>query len=150
MIGLDFVFEARVTVASALVIGESSHGLRRVIPILGGRVTGPRFNGDVIPGGADWQVVRPDGVLYLEARYTLRADDGTLVQVTNCGLRHGPPEVIAKMTRGEPVAANSYYCRTMAEFEAPAGAHEWLNRGVFAGEAERTPSEVIVRFHLIT
>jgi Protein of unknown function (DUF3237) len=149
-IGLEFVFEVRVAVASALVIGESSHGVRRVVPILGGRVIGPRFNGEVIPGGADWQIVRPDGVMQLEARYTLRAGDGTLVQVTNRGLRHGPPGIIAAMLRGEAVAPEAYYCRTVAEFEAPAGPHDWLNRGIFAGAAERTPSEAIVRFHLVT
>ena len=88
---LEHVFTVQVAVAPPLVIGESSRGMRRIIPILGGQVEGPRLRGEVLPGGADWQYVRPDGVLQLTARYTLRADDGALIQVVNRGLRHGPP-----------------------------------------------------------
>ncbi|HXS29572.1 MAG TPA: DUF3237 family protein, partial [Steroidobacteraceae bacterium] len=97
---LEHVFTVQVAVAPPLVIGESSHGLRRIIPILGGEVEGPRLRGEVLPGGADWQYIRPDGVLQLTARYTLRAADGTLIQVVNRGLRHGPPEVMERMSRG--------------------------------------------------
>jgi hypothetical protein len=148
---LQFVFEARVAVAPPLVIGNSSHGLRRIVPILGGRCEGPRLQGEVLPGGADWQVVRPDGVLQLEARYTICAEDGTLIQVVNRGLRHGPAEVLERIFRGEVVSPDEYYFRSVAEFEAPAGGpHEWLNKGVFVGAAERRASEAIVAFHLVT
>lgn len=145
----EFVFEAQVKVDSALIIGQSSRGLRRVVPILGGSFTGPRLAGSVLPGGADWQFVRPDGVLSLEARYTLQVDDGTLIAVTNRGMRHGPAEIIAKIGRGEDVPADSYYFRTVAEFEAPIGKHDWLNKGVFLGLAERRAGVAVVRYHLL-
>lgn len=143
-----FAFEAHVTVASPLVIGDATIGLRRVIPITGGTVSGPRLKGRVVPGGADWQVVRPDGVLALEAKYTLESHDGVLIMVTNRGMRHGPPAVIERLSRGEPVDPSEYYFRTSAEFEAPANSsYAWLNRAVFVGIAARTASAAIVRFH---
>ena len=145
----EFVFEVSAEVDDALVIGQTSHGLRRVIPIRGGTVSGPRLSGTILPGGADWQYVRPDGVLSLEARYTVKTTQGALVSVTNRGLRHGPPEIIERITRGEPVPAGSYYFRTVAEFEAPLGPLDWLNKGLFLGLAERRPGAAIVRFHLL-
>lgn len=144
----EFVFEVVAEVEAPLVVGQTSRGLRRVIPIRGGTVSGPRLSGTILPGGADWQYVRPDGVLSLEARYTIRAESGELVSVINRGLRHGPPEIIDRITRGEPVPADSYYFRTTAEFEAPLGPLEWLNKGLFLGIAERRPGAAIVRFHL--
>ena len=143
-----FAFEARVTVASPLVVGPATIGLRRIVPITGGTVTGPRFTGRVVPGGADWQVVRPDGVLQIEAKYTLESSDGVLIMVTNRGMRHGPAAVIDKLARGEAVDPSQYYFRTSAEFEAPAESkYAWLNRAVFIGVAERTAAAAIVRFH---
>ena len=145
-----FAFEARVTVATPQIIGQSSRGLRRVVPITGGTFEGPRIRGRVVPGGADWQVVRPDGVLSLEAKYTLEASDGALIMVTNRGMRHGPPDVIEKLTRGEAVDPSRYYFRTVAEFEvALESAHAWLNRAMFIGIAERLPGAAIVRFYEI-
>ena len=145
----EFVFEVTADVEAPLVIGQTSRGLRRVIPIKGGTVVGPRLSGTILPGGADWQYVRPDGVLSLEARYTIRAAEGALVSVINRGLRHGPPEIIERITRGESVPEGSYYFRTVAEFEAPVGPLEWLNKGLFLGLAERRPNAAIVRFHLV-
>ena len=143
-----FAFEAHVAVASPLIVGQAPLGVRRVVPITGGKVTGPLLNGRVVPGGADWQFVRSDGVLVVEAKYTLESHDGVLIMVTNRGMRHGPPQVIEKLTRGEPVDAAQYYFRTVAEFEAPIdGPHAWLNRAMFVGVAERTASAAIIRFH---
>lgn len=143
-----FAFEARVAVSSPQVVGPSSHGLRRIVPITGGTFAGPRIEGTVVPGGADWQFVRPDGVLAIEAKYTLRAKDGALIMVTNRGMRHGPPDIIAKLARGEPVDAQAYYFRTTAEFEAPLESeHAWLNRAIFVGVAERKADAAIVRFY---
>jgi hypothetical protein len=144
----EFVFEVRAEVAAPLVIGPSSHGLRRVVPILGGSVKGPRLTGRVVPGGADWQYVRPDGVLSVEAKYTLEADDGALIMVTNRGMRHGPAEVIERIMRGEEVPASAYYFRTVAELEAPLGGpYEWMNKALFIGIAERKAAAAIVRFY---
>lgn len=146
---LEFAFEARVKVAEPLVVGQSSHGLRRIIPILGGRCSGPLLEAEVLPGGADWQFVRPDGVVSLEARYTLRTPDGALVQVINRGLRHGPAGVLERIARGEEVDPATYYFRTVAEFEAPLGPHEWLNKALFLGAARRLRDEAIVAFHRV-
>jgi hypothetical protein len=147
---LEFVFEVRANVAAALVIGPSSKGLRRIVPIVGGTCDGPRLSAEVLPGGADWQYIRPDGVLSLEARYTLRATDGALIQVINRGMRHGPPEIMAQIMRGEPVPPEAYYFRTVAEFEAPIGVHDWLNKCIVVGVAERKADAAIVRFHRVT
>jgi hypothetical protein len=143
-----FAFEAHVAVEQPLIVGPSSHGLRRVVPIIGGVVSGPLLQGRVVPGGADWQVVRPDGVLAVEAKYTLQAADGTLIMVTNRGMRHGAPEVIEKLYRGETVDPSMYYFRTSAEFEAPLDSkHAWLNRALFIGVARRIAAAAIIRFH---
>jgi hypothetical protein len=143
-----FAFQANVTVDAPQVIGPSAHGLRRIVPIRGGEVTGPLLQGKVVPGGADWQFVRPDGVLQVEAKYTLQASDGTLIMVTNRGLRHGPPAVIERLARGEAVDPSLYYFRTSAELEAPLDSkHAWLNRALFIGVAQRTASAAIIRFH---
>ena len=143
-----FAFAASVNVDAPLVIGPSAHGLRRIVPIRGGEVTGPLLQGKVLPGGADWQFVRPDGVLQIEAKYTLQATDGALIMVTNRGLRHGPPDVIEKLARGEAVDPSLYYFRTSAELEAPLDSkHAWLNRALFIGIAQRTAAAAIIKFH---
>ena len=147
---MQFAFEARVTVDKPLVVGESAHGLRRIVPITGGTFAGPNIKGKVVPGGADWQFVRPDGVLEVLAKYTLQTDDGVLIMIENRGMRHGPPEVIERMARGELVPANQYYFRTTAQFEAPKGSkYEWLNRAVFVGVAERHPDAAMIRFYKV-
>lgn len=145
-----FAFEAHVTVDAPLIVGESAWGLRRVVPITGGTVKGPRLKGRVLPGGADWQVVRPDGVLDVDAKYTLLTDDGVTIMVTNRGMRHGPQEVIDKLTRGEDVDPSQYYFRTSAQFEvASNSAYAWLTRAVFVGVAERKARAAIIRFYEI-
>ena len=146
----EFAFEAHVNVQTPLVVGPSSHGLRRIVPITGGTFVGPNIRGRVVPGGADWQFVRPDGVLVVEARYTLQTSDSVLIMVTNRGLRRGPQAVIDRLARGEPVDPSEYYFRTTAEFEAPLGSkYEWLNQSVFVGMAERRPDAAIIRFYRV-
>jgi hypothetical protein len=143
----EFAFTARVAVSPPVTIGSGPEGLRRFVPIEGGPVSGPLFNGRVIAGSGDWQVVRPDGVLNADARYTLESHDGVLVACTNRGIRHAPPDIMAKLMRGEPVALDSYYFRTSAQFEAPVGsAYEWMNRAMFTGKAERVPNAAIIHF----
>ena len=146
----EFAFEARVTVQAPLVIGPSSHGLRRVVPITGGTFEGPGIRGRVLPVGADWQFVRPDDVLVVEARYTLQTSDSVLIMVTNRGLRRASQAVMNRLGRGEPVDPSEYYFRTTAEFEAPLGSkYEWLNQWVFVGVAERRPDAAIIRFYRV-
>src|SRR5688572_8075959 len=142
--GLEYVFTARVDVGPPLAIGATAGGERRVIPILGGVVDGPRLTGTVLDGGADWQLVASEGTAYLEARYTVRTDDGALISVRNTGVRHGPPDVLARIAAGEPVDPASYYFRTTPTFETGAPAHAWLTRAVFVATARREARRVIV------
>jgi hypothetical protein len=147
-VSAQFVFEARVTVDKPLVIGESTHGLRRVVPITGGTFAGPKIKGKVLRGGADWQYVRPDGVLEVLAKYTLQTDDGVLIMIENRGIRHASPAVMERLTKGEMVPGSEYYFRTTAQFEAPIGSkYQWLNRAVFIGVAERHPDAAVIRFY---
>jgi hypothetical protein len=145
-----FAFEARVKVDKPIVVGESSHGMRRIVPILGGPVKGPLLNGQVIAGGADWQVVRLDGAWDIEARYTVQTDDGVLIMVNNRGVRYGRPEVMERLAKGEKVDPALIYCRTVATFEAPRGSkYEWMNHTLFIGSVERQPDAAIVRFYKV-
>lgn len=131
-------------------LGLTGRGHRRIIPIAGGILDGTApdgtpFHGTVLPGGADWQVIRPDGVAEVEARYTLQLSDGTLVLITNRGYRHGPPEVLGRLATGESVDPSEYYFRTTPIFEVAPGPHDWLTRTVFVATGERRAAEVIIR-----
>ena len=145
---LEFAVEAEVTVAPRILCGEVPGGERRIIPITGGVVRGPLLNGIVVPGGADWQIVRGE-VIALTARYTLQAADGTYIGVVNNALRHGPPEVIARLNAGEVVDPALIYFRGSPVLEAPEGVHGWLNRHVFVCTGERHPNGVLIRFFVV-
>lgn len=140
-IELTPLLEARVQVGAPLDLGE-----RRIVPILGGTFEGPEIRGRVLPGGADWQRVRADGVVELEARYTLETDRSQLIYVCNRGLRHAPPEVMEQLRAGLAVDPSQVYCRTTPVFETAAPELEWLTRSVFIGSADRHPAEVVIRF----
>jgi uncharacterized protein DUF3237 len=143
---LRFAFEIEVEVGTPLDFGQTQSGHRRVVPIQGGRVLGPRLQGRVLPGGGDWQILRPDGAADLEARYTIQADDGALIYVVNRGVRHGPADVLARMNRGERVEPGSYYFRSVATFETSAPECDWLTRAILLGVGERYPDKVAIRF----
>src|SRR5262249_27414032 len=127
MISQAPIFTIRAELADIRHFGVTPYGERRVIDILGGRVEGPRLNGRILPG-ADWQIVRPDGVTDVRARYAIEADSGARILVSSDGLRHGPAEVIAALARGEPVDPARYYFRTVMRFETADPALAWLNR----------------------
>jgi hypothetical protein len=140
--GYEYVCELEARLAAPVLIGATPAGLRRMVPIVGGRFAGPRLNGTGLPGGADWQYQRSDGVWVLEAIYLLRTDDGVTIQVRNHGLRHGPPAVMQRLAAGEPVDGSEYYFRATPSFDAPAGPYEWLNRGIFVCTGLRYPDAV--------
>jgi hypothetical protein len=146
---LEFAFEARVRVAPPIEGGAVPGGRRRIIPILGGAVDGPLLQASVVPGGADWQVVQPDGLTDLVARYTLQAADGTYIGVVNRGVRHGPPEVMRRLLAGEAVDPAEIYFRCTPVFEAPPGPHAWLARHVFTATGERHPDGVVIRVFVV-
>jgi len=143
---LRFAFEIEVGVSTPLDLGQTQAGHRRVIPIAGGVVSGPRLQGRILPVGADWQILRPDGTADLDARYTIQTDDGALIYVMNRGVRHGPAEVLDRLNRGESVDPASYYFRSAASFETSAPQHMWLTRAIVVGVGERFPDKVVIHF----
>jgi hypothetical protein len=143
---LRFVFQIEAEVGAPLDLGQTQAGHRRVIPIAGGLVSGPRLQGRILAVGADWQILRPDGAADLDARYTIQSDDGALIYVVNRGVRHGPAEVLVRLNRGETVDPASYYFRSSAIFETSAPQYAWLTRSVVVGSGERYPDKVVIRF----
>ncbi len=133
------VFECSVERATTL--GDSGEGVRRVIPITGGTVSG-EIAGKVLPGGADWQSVLPDGTIELSAHYALEFDDGTRVEVTSIGLRAAPPEIMDALGRGETVDPDAYYFRTHMRLRT--GVERWahLNKRLYIGKGARAPTGV--------
>lgn len=145
---LEFAFEVRADVADPIVVGELPDGrTRRIIEILGGSFEGPALKGRLLPGGADWQLIRrEDGFTEVDARYTLETDSGDLIYVSNVGIRHAPPDVMRRLNAGEPVDQSQLYFRAVPKLEAAAPALEWLMRSVFVSTGERHPHGVIIRF----
>jgi hypothetical protein len=142
MIELTLAAELTITVADAIEVGATPAGFRRVIPITGGEARGPRLHGRILPGGADVQLIRPDGVAELVARYVLETPDGARVFIENRGLRHGPPDAMERLRRGEPVDPALIYFRTAPRFETGNGPYAWLMRHTFVGNGVRRPDRV--------
>jgi hypothetical protein len=136
------VFDLDVEVGPAQELGDVGGGRRRVIPITGGRLSGPGVGGVILPGGADWQTIRPDGVTLLQARYTIRFDDGQTAGVINTGVRRAAPDVVRRLTAGEVVDPALYYFRATPVFEVGPGPHGWLTESVFLSLGERLPDRV--------
>ena len=125
-------------------LGETSAlGRRRIIPITGGRFSGPRLNGDILDNGADWQIVTREGVALIDTRYLLKLDDGALAYLRTRGFRHGAPDVIAALARGEDVDPARYYFRVTMQFETASERYGWLNRTIGVGSAIRRADAVI-------
>lgn len=127
----------QVAVDGAQKVGAVPHGTRVIAPIASGHFEGPRMRGKVLPGGGDWTLLRSDGVLELDLRLTLQTDDGALIQMTSFGLRHGPPEVIAALARGERVDPSTYYFRTTPRFETGDPRYRFLNRLLAVSTGDR-------------
>ncbi|HTC08454.1 MAG TPA: DUF3237 domain-containing protein [Acetobacteraceae bacterium] len=127
-------------VAGMQPIGATPVGNRRIGLVAGGTFAGPKLRGKVLPGGADWIVVRADGVTTLDVRLVLETDDGAAIGMTYRGLRHGPSEVMDKVNRGDPVDPSTYYFRTAVAFETAAAKYAWLNSAIFVGTGDRKPS----------
>lgn len=141
MPGLEFVLQAHVTVAPGIELGRSGQGDRRIVPITGGTFQGERLSGTVLAEGEDTQVLRPDGVREITARYVLRTNDDVRIYVVNSGL------IV-------PQDSGGLYKRTTPRFDAPSGSrYSWLNRAVFVGTLHRLPTRehaVLVRFFKVT
>jgi hypothetical protein len=146
---LELAFRARIAVAAPRSLGRTPLGERRIVDIVGGEVSGPRLAGRILPGGADWQIIRDDGAAVLEARYTIEAEDRSLVYVRNFGYRHGPPDLLMRIARGEEVDPASYYFRAAPMFETAAPELAWLNRTIMVCTGVRTRDRVILDFYVV-
>ncbi len=135
---LTLAMRLRVSIGAPQELGMVDGVRKRVIPITGGSVDGPRLTGKVLPGGADWQSIRADGTADILARYSLEARDGTMISVVNPGYRHGPEPVLARIASGEVVDPALYYFRTTPRFEVAGDSpHGWLGRTIFLCTAAR-------------
>ncbi len=148
--GLVHVADLVIEVGAPIEIGRIAGNLRRMIPIGTGNVVGPRIRGRVLPGGADFQIMRSDGITDLEARYVIETDDGHLIYVENSGLRWGPPELLERLRRGEQVDPALIYFRATPRFETAAPGYEWLMRNLFICSGARFPDRVELRFFQVT
>jgi hypothetical protein len=142
MISSAPIFTIRCELANIVDLGPAPFGHRRVVNILGGSVTGAKLTGRVLPGGADWQIVAADGCLDIHARYTIESDAGSLIQVDSKGLRAGPPDVLARLGRGEDVDPSLYYFRTVMRFETAHPSTDWMNRILAIAKGAREKNAV--------
>lgn len=140
----EFLMTIAADVGELMSMGGGPLGERRVVSIDGGTFEGPQLKGSIVPGGADWQIARADGVLDIDARYALRSDAGALIRVVSQGYRHGPPEVLAALGRGEDVPREKYFFRTVMRFETGAAELAWLNRTIAVATAQRKARQVLL------
>jgi hypothetical protein len=142
--------QVRCEVGALITLGPGPHGERRCVPLLGGTVRGPELNGEIVPGGVDWQVARADGALDIAAHYLIRTDDGALVEVQSNGLRHGPPEVMARLARGEAVAREEYFFRTLMRFTTGHPTWLHLNKTMAIAVGQREAGLVVLDVYRMT
>ena len=144
-----YVFTITAEIGGVTSAGDIGHGVRRIIPITGGEVRGEGVNGKVCAFGADFQIIRPNELIELEARYAFETDDGAVVYVENPGIRFGPIELLQKLKRGEPVDPKLIYFRTRPKFETGAEKYRWLMEHLFVGSAARHADRVVVDVHMV-
>ncbi|MHC2433592.1 DUF3237 domain-containing protein [Bradyrhizobium sp. USDA 4451] len=142
-----YVFTITARIADVTSAGDIGTGIRRIIPIIGGEVTGEGINGKVLPFGADFQIIRPNELIELEAKYAFETDDGAVVYVENKGIRFGPVELLQKLKRGEPVDPKLIYFRTVPKFETGAERYRWLMQHIFVASAARHADRVVIDVH---
>ncbi|MEH6526017.1 MAG: DUF3237 domain-containing protein [Sneathiella sp.] len=140
-LSLTPAFDMHLNVKMPLTnLGKTPYGDRLIAEVTGGEVTGPMLSGKVHAGGGDWLLLRNDGVMQLDVRLTIEADDGSLIYVTYRGLRHGPKEVMDRMAKGEVVDPDEYYFKIAPIFETSAETHDWLNKNLFVANGVRNPA----------
>src|ERR1700751_1720417 len=144
-----YVFTITALIGPVTTAGEVGHGVRRIIPIIGGEVRGENVNGRVLPFGADFQTIRPNELIDLEARYAFETDDGATVYVENKGMRFGPVELLQKLKRGEPVDPKLIYFRTVPRFETGHEKYRWLMEHIFVASAARHADRVVIDVHMV-
>jgi muconolactone delta-isomerase len=147
---LTLVYRLEATLGKPLDLGDTAAGHRRIAPLTGGTFTGPQLRGTLLPGAsADWQTILPDGTTFGDIRYTLQTDGGDVLYVQSRSVRHGRPEVLARLGRGEEVDPSEYTFRTSTRIETGAAQLDWLNKGVFISVGGRQPAAVVYETYLI-
>ena len=144
-----YVFTITAHVSAPTTAGDIGYGVRRIIPITGGEVRGETVNGRVLAFGADYQLIRPNELIELEAKYAFETDDGATVYVENKGIRFGPLELLEKLKRGEAVDPALIYCRTVPRFETGSEKYRWLMEHIFVGSAARHPDRVVIDVFMV-
>ena len=141
--------QVRCEVGPVVSLGHAPQGERRYVQLLGGSVEGPGLHGEVVSGGVDWQVSRPDNALDIDAHYVIRTPDGALIEVRSQGLRHGPAAVLERLMRGEAVARHEYFFRTLMRFTTGHPAWEHLNRTMCLAVGQREARQVVLDVYQI-
>ncbi len=144
-----YVFTITARIGRVTSAGDIGTGIRRIIPITGGEVRGNDISGEVLPFGADFQIIRPNQLIELEAKYAILTDDGAVIYVDNRGIRFGPLELLQRLNRGEAVDPALIYFRTMPRFETGAEKYRWLMESLFVGSAARHADRVVIDVHRI-
>ncbi|QPF84355.1 DUF3237 domain-containing protein [Bradyrhizobium genosp. L] len=144
-----YVFTITARIGEVTSAGEIGTGVRRIIPIIGGEVRGEKVNGKVLAFGADFQIIRPNELIDLEAKYAFETDDGAVVYVENRGIRFGPVDLLQKLKRGEPVDPKLIYFRTVPKFETGAENYRWLMQHLFIASAARHADRVVIDVHQV-
>jgi Protein of unknown function (DUF3237) len=144
-----YVFTITAYIGSVTSTGDIGTGVRRIIPITGGEVKGQDVNGKVCAFGADFQIIRPNELIELEAKYAFVTDDGAVIYVENRGIRFGPVELLQKLKRGDPVDPKLIYFRTVPKFETGAEKYRWLMESLFVGSAARHADRVVIDVHQV-
>jgi hypothetical protein len=144
-----YVFTITARIGEVTTAGDIGHGVRRIIPITGGEVRGEKVNGRVLAFGADFQIIRPNELIELEAKYAFETDDGATVYVENRGIRFGPLDLLQKLKRGEPVDPALIYFRTVPKFETGYANYRWLMENLFIGSAARHADRVMIDVHQV-
>jgi hypothetical protein len=143
-----YVFTITARIGEVTTAGDIGHGVRRIIPIIGGEVRGD-INGKVLAFGADFQIIRPNELIELEAKYAFETDDGATVYVENKGIRFGPVDLLQKLKRGEPVDPKLIYFRTVPKFETGHANYRWLMENLFVASAARHADRVVIDVHQV-
>ena len=144
-----YVFSLAILVGAPIVAGDIGHGIRRIIPILGGEVRGQGIKGTIFPVGADFQTIRPNGLTELEAKYGFEMDDGAIIYIENIGIRFGPKQLLDRIAKGEIVDPALIYFRSVPKFETGSEKYHWLMENLFVGVGARHPDRVEIDVHQV-
>ena len=144
------VFTVCAKVAKPIVVGQDEiNGRRQLIPIIEGTLEGSNLHGVILPGGVDSQVICPNGICELSARYGIKLDDGSSIYIENNGIRTVPDEYVEKVKNGEFIDPNLYYFCTKPEFEVYGESVQWLKKQMFICKATRLPDQVLLNYYVV-